>query len=52
MDKLRTQRDPLEPNGIRCARVEMFSNHSRDRGSTMNITTYASRFQFGVELCI
>lgn len=33
--------DPLEPERHRCARVEMSSNHSRDRGSTMNITTYA-----------
>jgi transposase len=24
----------------RCARVEMFSNHSKDRGSTMQVTTY------------
>ena len=24
----------------RCARVEMFSNHSRDRGSVMQVTTY------------
>ena len=33
--------DPLEPERHRCARVEMSSNHSRDRGSAMNITTYA-----------
>ena len=32
--------DPLEPERHRCARVEMSSNHSRGRGSTMNITTY------------
>jgi transposase len=32
--------DPLEPQRHRCARVEMSSNHSRDRGSAMNITTY------------
>jgi len=32
--------DPLEPERHQCARVEMFSNHSRDRGSTMNVTTY------------
>lgn len=32
--------DPLEPERHRCARVEMLCNHSRDRGSTMNITTY------------
>jgi len=32
--------DPLEPERHQCARVEMSSNHSRDRGSTMNITTY------------
>jgi hypothetical protein len=24
----------------RCAGVEMFSNHSKDRGSTMQVTTY------------
>ena len=34
------QGDPLEPERHHCARVEMFSNHSRDRGSAMNITTY------------
>lgn len=33
------QVDPL-PERHHCARVEMFSNHSRDRGSTMNVTTY------------
>jgi hypothetical protein len=32
--------DPL-PERHHCARVEMFSNHLRDRGSTMNVTTYA-----------
>ena len=32
--------DPLEPGRHQCARVEMCSNHSRDRGSTMNNTTY------------
>ena len=32
--------DPLEPERHRRARVEMSSNHSRDRGSTMNVTTY------------
>src|SRR5271166_6283079 len=32
--------DPLEPERHRCARVEMSSNHSRDRGSAMNVTTY------------
>jgi hypothetical protein len=36
----RKQVDPLEPERHQCARVEMSSNHSRDRGSTMNITTY------------
>ena len=40
MSKLVKQGDPLEPERHHCARVEMFSNHSRDRGSTMNITTY------------
>jgi transposase len=34
------QADPLEPERHQCARVEVSSNHSRDRGSTMNITTY------------
>ena len=28
------------PKRHQCARVEVWSNHSRDRGSTMNITTY------------
>lgn len=32
--------DPLEPERHHCARVEMFGNHSRDRGSNMNVTTY------------
>jgi transposase len=36
----RKQVDLLEPERHQCARVEMSSNHSRDRGSTMNITTY------------
>lgn len=36
----REEEDPLEPKRHQCARVEMSSNHSRDRGSTMNITTY------------
>ena len=40
MSKRVKQVDPLEPEWHRCARVEMFSNHSRDRGSTMNLTTY------------
>jgi transposase len=35
-----TKADPLEPERHRCARVEISSNHSRDRGSTMNVTTY------------
>lgn len=30
----RKGKDPLEPVRHRCARVEMFSNHSRDRGSS------------------
>ena len=34
------QVDPLEPERHQCAKVEVSSNHSRDRGSTMNITTY------------
>jgi len=40
MDAKRKEADPLEPKRHRCARVEMCSNHSRDRGSTMNVTTY------------
>lgn len=36
----RKEVDPLEPERHQRARVEMFSNHSRDRGSTMNVTTY------------
>jgi transposase len=32
--------DALEPERHRCARVEVSGNHSRDRGSTMNVTTY------------
>ena len=36
----REEVDPLEPGRHRCARVEMCSNHSRDRGSAMNVTTY------------
>jgi hypothetical protein len=38
--RTRQQVDPLEPERHQCARVEMSSNHSRDRGSTMSITTY------------
>jgi transposase len=40
MEAKRKEADPLEPERHRCARVEMSSNHSRDRGSTMNVTTY------------
>ena len=40
MEAKRKGADPLEPGRHRCARVEMSSNHSRDRGSTMNVTTY------------
>ncbi len=40
MSKLRKQADPLEPERHQCARVEVSSNHSRDRGSAMNVTTY------------
>ncbi len=40
MSRHRTKADPLEPERHRCARVEVSSNHSRDRGSTMNVTTY------------
>jgi transposase len=37
----RSEVDPLEPERHRCARVELSHNHSRDRGSAMNVTTYA-----------
>ena len=40
MEAKRKGADPLEPERHRRARVEMSSNHSRDRGSTMNVTTY------------
>ena len=40
MEAKRKAVDPLEPERHRCARVEMCSNHSRDRGSAMNVTTY------------
>ena len=40
MEAKRKGADPLEPGRHRCARVEMSSHHSRDRGSTMNVTTY------------
>lgn len=40
MRKRRKQVDPLEPGRHQCARVEVSSNHSRDRGSAMNVTTY------------
>ena len=40
MSRHRIKADPLEPERHRCARVEVSSNHSRDRGSTMNVTTY------------
>lgn len=36
----RKEADPLEPERHQRARVEMSSNHSRDRGSAMNVTTY------------
>lgn len=32
--------DPLTPERHRCARVEVSINHSRGRGSTMNVATY------------
>ena len=32
MEAKRKETDPLEPGRHRCARVEMSSNHSRDRG--------------------
>jgi transposase len=38
--KRKIKADPLEPERHQCARVEVSSNHSRDRGSTMNVTTY------------
>lgn len=31
--------DPLAPDRHLCARVEVFVNHSRGRGSTMNVAT-------------
>ena len=40
MSKRVRQAAPLEPERQHCAKVEMFGNHSRDRGSSMNITTY------------
>ena len=40
MEAKRKGADPVEPGRHRGARVEMSSNHSRDRGSTMNVTTY------------
>src|SRR5437667_8795798 len=40
MSRQTKQADPLEPERHQCARVEVSSNHSRDRGSTMNVTTY------------
>jgi transposase len=41
MRRKRNEADPLEPERHRCARVELSHNHSRDRGSVMNVTTYA-----------
>jgi transposase len=40
MALIAVEADPLEPGRHQRARVEMSSNHSRDRGSTMNVTTY------------
>src|SRR2546427_11579849 len=40
MSRQTKQADPLEPERHQCARVEVSSNHSRDRGSAMNVTTY------------
>src|SRR5256885_2335481 len=40
MSRQTKQADPLEPERHQCARVGVSSNHSRDRGSTMNVTTY------------
>src|SRR5207244_5722613 len=40
MSRQTKQADPLEPERHHCARVGVSSNHSRDRGSTMNVTTY------------
>ena len=36
----RIKGDPLAPGRHLCARVEVSVNHSRGRGSTMNVTTY------------
>lgn len=40
MVKTSFKRDPLTPERHLCARVEVSINHSRGRGSTMNVTTY------------
>ena len=40
MVKTSSKRDPLTPERHLCARVEVSINHSRGRGSTMNVTTY------------
>jgi transposase len=40
MGTKRRAADPLEPERHQRARVEVSSNHSRDRGSTMDVTTY------------
>lgn len=40
MSDRETKRDPLTPERHLCARVEVSVNHSRGRGSTMNVTTY------------
>lgn len=40
MSKHGNRADPLEPGRHQCARVAVCSNHSRDRGSTMNVTIY------------
>jgi transposase len=39
MGSVKRKEDPPSERH-RCARVEMFSNHSKDRGSTMQVTTY------------
>ena len=40
MGTKRKEVDPLEPERHQRARVEVFSHHTRDRGSAMNVTTY------------
>jgi len=52
MSKVVKQGDPLEPKRHHCAKVEVSSNHSRDRGSAINITTYGLDLAKRVSRCI